>query len=162
MRLSRARTHHAAVRGCYVPRASLAPLDYSPILWPDHDPAPAKSLYPESKERIITDSWGDLGSAAWQLQPSIRFMAYCMRTGESPWWNPYCAAGRMEPEGLYSVTFSPVVLLSATFGGSSTAISFVLLASYYCCGILPNPIAVPVSRNRPSRQLCLSRDLPAE
>lgn len=111
--------------------ASLAPLDYGPTLFPDRDPAPPASLYPESADRQITDSWGDIGSAAWQMQPAIRFMAYCFRSGESPWWNPYDAAGRMGPESLYDVPFSPAVLLAALFGGSSTAISFVLLASYF-------------------------------
>jgi len=39
----------------------------------------------------------------------------------------------MGPEGLYNVLFSPVVLVSAIFGGSSTAISYVLVASYFIC-----------------------------
>jgi hypothetical protein len=77
------------------------------------------------------DSWGDIGSASWQFQPAIKFMAYCIRTGESPWWNPFDAAGRMEPESMTNIPFSAVTLSAALFGGGSTALSFVLLGLYF-------------------------------
>ena len=110
--------------------ASLAPLDYDTALLPDH-PIATVSLFPEPASRKIWDGLGDIGAAAWQFQPSVRFMANCLRTGESPWWIPYEACGRMGPEGLHDVQFSPVNLAAAVFGGTSAAISFVLLALYF-------------------------------
>ena len=111
--------------------ASLAPLDYDQALAPDRAPEQPVSLYPESVTRKTTDSWGDIGAAAWQFQPAVRTMAYSMRAGESPWWNPYEATGRMFPESMVDVPFSFVTLVAASFGGSSTAITFVLLGLYF-------------------------------
>ena len=110
---------------------SLAPLDYDAVLMPDHAPAAPLALFPEPANRKIIDSWGDIGSAAWEFEPAIKWMAYCMRSGESPWWNPYEAAGRMGPESLYDISFSPVTIAAALFGGSAAAISFALLALYF-------------------------------
>ena len=75
--------------------ASLAPLDYDQALSIDRPPAAPVSLYPESINRNIVDSWGDIGAASWQFQSAVSFMAYSMRARESPWWDPYQAAGRM-------------------------------------------------------------------
>ena len=94
---------------------SLAPLDYETLLMPDHAPAAPLALFPEPANRKIIDSWGDIGSAAWEFEPAIKWMAYCMRSGESPWWNPYEAAGRMGPESLYDISFSPVTIAAALF-----------------------------------------------
>jgi len=54
-------------------------------------------------------------------------MAHVMRTGETPWWSPYEATGRMFPENMVDVPFSVVSLTAAAFGKSSKAITFVLL-----------------------------------
>ena len=110
--------------------ASLAPLDYDSALWPDK-PSASIALLPEPSGRKVTDSFGDIGAAAWEFEPAVLWMAHCIRNGESPWWNPYDAAGRMVPESLYDATFSPVTLAAALFGGSGEAISFVLLALYF-------------------------------
>jgi hypothetical protein len=110
---------------------SLAPLDYDSALLPDHAPTAPIALFPEPAGRKITDSWGDIGAAAWEFQPAIKWMAYCMRSGESPWWNPYEACGRMGPESLYDISFSPVTIVAAVFGGTASAISFTLLALYF-------------------------------
>lgn len=110
--------------------ASLAPLDYDRALLTDHEASPV-SLYPELEGRKLTDSWADIGANSWQFQPAVRVMTDFIRTGESPWWNPYDATGRMGPESMVDLQFSIVTITAALFGGTSTALSFVLLALYF-------------------------------
>jgi len=70
------------------------------------------------------------------MEPALKFMAFCMRTGESPFWDPYTATGALGPETLADIKFSPLTLITALLGGSSRALSFVLLGLYvissYC------------------------------
>ncbi len=126
--------------------ASLAALDYDNALQANRlsDP-PSVHLYPESKERKIVDSWGIIGGASWQYQPILKFMAYCMRSGESPWWIPYDASGRMLPEGMIDSPFSAITIVTAAFGGGSTAFSFLLLGLFFISVLSPafDPDAIP-------------------
>ncbi len=116
-------------------RASLAPIDYSDVLARAHSPRTVTWL-PERAGRTILNGQGDVGAAAYQLQPAVRFMAFCMRHGQSPYWDPYIATGALGPEALVDIKFSPFVLVTAIFGGGSSAFSFVLVALYlwsaYC------------------------------
>jgi hypothetical protein len=107
---------------------SLAPLDYDQgILASLKAEPPPKSILPERPGRSILDSQGDLWSGSAQFQPAQRFMAFCLRHGESPYWDPYSATGNLGPEALVDLKFAPVTLVTALFGGSSTALSFVLV-----------------------------------
>jgi len=57
-------------------------------------------------------------------------MAFCLRSGESPYWDPYTATGSLGPEVLVDLKFSPVTMITALFGGSSRALSFVLVGMF--------------------------------
>ena len=57
-------------------------------------------------------------------------MAFCLRSGESPYWDPYSATGAPGPESLADLKFAPLTLIAALFGGSSTALTFVLLGMF--------------------------------
>ncbi len=117
-------------------RASLAPLDYTEILTNPEQARPAVSWLPERAGRSVQDGQGDIGAAAYQFEPSIRFLAYCMRHGESPFWDPYTATGALGPETMVDIKFSPFSVLVALLGGGAPAFSFTLLALYlvssYC------------------------------
>ncbi len=117
-------------------RTSLGPLDYCEVISNPSEHASPRSMSPERPGRNILDGQGDIGAAAYQFQPAQKFMAYCLRNGESPFWDPYAAAGALGPETLTDLKFSPVTLVAALLGGSSRAFSFVLLALYvlsaYC------------------------------
>ncbi len=110
---------------------SLAPLDYDQgILASSKAQPPPKSMLPERLGRSIMDSQGDLWSGSAQFQPAQRFMAFCLRQRESPYWDPYSATGNLGPEALADLKFAPVTLVTALFGGSSTALSFVLVGLF--------------------------------
>jgi hypothetical protein len=102
---------------------------------PGQTPPPVSWL-PERAGRTIEDGQGDIGAAAFQFEPSIRFMAYCIWHGESPFWDPYTAAGALGPETMADIKFSPFSILVALLGGGSQTFNFALLAlfvlSSYC------------------------------
>lgn len=115
---------------------SLAPVDYDEVLSLSGSPSPPRSIFPERKGRSVLDGQGDTGGGAYQMEPALKFMAFCMRTGESPFWDPYTATGALGPETLADIKFSPLTLITALLGGSSRTLSFVLLGLYvissYC------------------------------
>jgi hypothetical protein len=110
---------------------SLAPLDYDQglLAQPGARPAP-RSLLPERRGRKILDGQGDLWSGSAQFEPAVKFMAFCLRSGESSYWDPYTATGSLGPETLADLKFAPVTLVTALFGGSATALSFVLVGLF--------------------------------
>lgn len=116
-------------------RASLAPIDYSDVLASTEVPRTVGWL-PERAGRTIQHGQGDTGAAAYQLEPAARFMAFCIRHAQSPYWDPYTATGALGPETLVDMKFSPLVVATAICGGGSRAFSFVLvflfLWSAYC------------------------------
>lgn len=112
-------------------RASLAPIDYAePLQNPELAPI-TRSLLPERPGRLISAGQGDIGSGAFQFEPAQGFMAYCLRHGESPFWDPYTGTGALGPETSAELKFSPVTVLTALLGGSSRDLCFVLIASYF-------------------------------
>ena len=116
---------------------SLAPLDYDQAIFASETPLPkGRSIIPEREGRSVIDGQADLWSASAQFQPAVRFMAFCLRSGESPYWDPYIATGNLGPETLVDLKFAPVTLAAALFGGGSAAIAFVLVGIYliaaYC------------------------------
>jgi hypothetical protein len=116
-------------------RSSLAPLDYDSVLTSTGGSV-ARSIIPERPGRRIWDGQGDLWSGSSQFQPAVRFMAFCLRSGESPSWDPYSATGVPGPEALIDLKFAPITLIAALFGGTSAALTFVLLGFFlgaaYC------------------------------
>jgi len=110
---------------------SLAPLDYDQGLLnqPGARHAP-RSLLPERPGRTILDGQGDLWSGSAQFEPALKFMAFCLRSGESPYWDPYTATGNLGPEALADLKFAPITFATALFGGSATALSFVLVGMF--------------------------------
>jgi hypothetical protein len=87
-------------------------------------PSRSVSVYPnlESSARFR-----DLGAPLWQLVPATKLMRDAIWSGDSPFWNPYSAAGSFGPETLADIKFSPFVLLVALFGATSTAFTIVTL-----------------------------------
>lgn len=70
------------------------------------------------------------------MEPSQKFLAFCLRHGESPFWDPYTATGALGPETLADIKFSPLSVIAALLGGGSRVLTFVLLGIYclsaYC------------------------------
>jgi hypothetical protein len=60
----------------------------------------------------------------------IQFMRAAITKGESPYWNPYSAAGALGPETLVDQKFSPLTLLAALAGGGIRAFHVVVLSLY--------------------------------
>lgn len=91
---------------------------------------------PQTVQRKIWEGYRDLGSAAWQLEPAQRFLGHCIREGESPYWNPYCASGTHGPERLVSASFSLITVATALLGAGTLALHAVLLTTFvlavYC------------------------------
>ncbi|QXI57798.1 YfhO family protein [Pseudomonas sp. OE 28.3] len=90
-----------------------------------------KSVYPIP---MGTDWWGgynDSGGATYQSDPMIQFMAHTLRNGESPYWNPYSAAGALGPEALVDQKFSALTVVSALFGGSSLSFNIAIMIALY-------------------------------
>lgn len=111
-------------------RASLAPIDYTDVLATTAAPRTVSWL-PERAGRTILHGQGDTGAAAYQLEPAARFMAFCIWHAQSPYWDPYTATGSHGPETLVDLKFSPLVIVTAIFGGGSKAFSYVLVALYF-------------------------------
>jgi len=75
--------------------------------------------------------YNDNGGAISQSEPMIEFMRYSLANGESPYWNPYSAAGSLGPESLVDQKFSAFTLINAAFGGGSNVYNVTLLLLYY-------------------------------
>jgi Bacterial membrane protein YfhO len=111
---------------------SLAPLDYDQGVLASLKPIPKpRSVLPEREGRSVLDSQFDIWSGSDEFQPAQRFMAFCLRSGESPYWDPYSATGNLGPEAIIDLKFAPVTLISAMFGGGSAALSFVLVGMVF-------------------------------
>lgn len=81
-----------------------------------------------------TGWWGgynDNGGATYQSDPMIQFMAHNLRSGESPYWNPYSAAGALGPEALVDQKFSALTVVTAIFGGSSISFNIAIMIALY-------------------------------
>jgi hypothetical protein len=69
----------------------------------------------------------DIDARDFQLVPATKFMHRAFADGESPWWNPYSAAGSYGPETLADMKLSPFVLTVAVLGASASALTFGVL-----------------------------------
>lgn len=110
---------------------SLAPLDYDQgiLAYSGALPGP-RSVLPERPGRNVLDGQFDLWSGSAQFEPAQKFMAFCLRSGESPYWDPYTATGTLGPEVLVDLKFAPITLATALLGGSGGALSFVLVGMF--------------------------------
>jgi hypothetical protein len=118
---------------------SLAPIGLNDTVDRNFNPETVR-VYPDllvEADRLggrTVRQWGpregshDIGAITWQLVPATKFMNRAIFAGESPFWNPYSAAGSLGTETLADVKLSPFVLSVAVFGASSAAFTFVLLA----------------------------------
>jgi hypothetical protein len=99
-------------------------------------PRPTVQAYPSLQHGVPQLGIRDVGARVWQVEPATKFMRRAIWDGESPYWNPYSAAGSLGVETIVDIKLAPIVVVSAFFGASSTAFSFVLLAflivSLYC------------------------------
>lgn len=81
-----------------------------------------------------TGWWGgynDNGGASFQAEPMMEFMRDCFDTKQSPYWNPYSAAGSLGPESLVDQKFSFFTVIYALLGGGSKVYNILLLSIYY-------------------------------
>jgi len=84
-------------------------------------------VYPNLRNRAPNVDVRDIDARDFQLVPATKFMHHAISDGESPWWNPYSAAGSYGPETLADMKLSPFVLTVAALGASATAFTFVIL-----------------------------------
>jgi hypothetical protein len=84
-------------------------------------------VYPNLRNRAPDVDVRDIDARDFQLVPATKFMHRAITDGESPWWNPYSAAGSYGPETLADMKLSPFVLAVAALGASATAFTFVIL-----------------------------------
>ncbi|WP_157742088.1 hypothetical protein [Pseudomonas sp. NS1(2017)] len=90
-----------------------------------------KSVYPIPMSTGWWGGYNDNGGATYQSDPMIQFMAHTLRSGESPYWNPYSAAGALGPEALIDQKFSALTIMSALFGGSSLSFNIAMIVALY-------------------------------
>ncbi|MGY2275777.1 MULTISPECIES: hypothetical protein [Pseudomonas] len=90
-----------------------------------------KSVYPIPMSTGWWGGYNDNGGATYQSDPMIQFMAHTLRSGESPYWNPYSAAGALGPEALIDQKFSALTIVSALFGGSSLSFNIAMIVALY-------------------------------
>lgn len=99
--------------------------------WADLNPTYVES-WPQFSGRNIYDGWIDTGGPAWQMDPYRRFLAHAIREGQSPYWNPYIAAGSVTADNLVSNTLSVVTVVTALLGGSDGMYHVVLMTLIFC------------------------------
>ncbi|MGE8154674.1 hypothetical protein ACQKP5_25955 [Pseudomonas vancouverensis] len=75
--------------------------------------------------------YNDNGGATYQSEPMMQFMVNSIRDGQSPYWNPYSAAGALGPEALVDQKFSAMTVVNALLGGGSGTYNIVMLLALY-------------------------------
>ena len=95
-----------------------------------HTIAPPPPLIPEATHRMPHHGYTDLGGSVWQSDPMIGFMSHTIRSGDSPYWNPFSATGSLGPETLVDQKFSPLTLIVAIAGGGKTSFHVTYLLLY--------------------------------
>ena len=73
----------------------------------------------------------DYGGAYYESEPIMEFMVRSLHEAESPYWNPYSAAGSLGPETLVDNKFSAFTLVYAVLGGGQKTYNIVLLLLYF-------------------------------
>jgi len=93
-----------------------------------------RPFYPVPEHVKWWGAYNDTGGAAFQSEPMIEFMRRVMKTGDSPYWNPYAAGGAMGPESLVDMKFSVPTIVTALTGGSSLSYNVSALI-YFVLGV---------------------------
>ena len=88
---------------------------------------PPEAWYPQSAHRMWFDHYFDAGGALYQSEPMMEFMLRSFRNRESPYWNPYSAAGSLGPETLIDNKFSAFTLAYVILGGGSLVYNLLML-----------------------------------
>lgn len=58
----------------------------------------------------------DNGAIRWQEEPGLCYMNHLLKTGESPFWDPYSAGGMPGVETMTDIKFSPISMVMAILG----------------------------------------------
>ena len=90
-----------------------------------------KPFYPIPNSTGWWAGYNDNGGAIFQSEPMIEFMARSIKNGETPYWNPYSAAGSLGPEALVDQKFSAFTLANAILGGGSLIYNLIILTLSY-------------------------------
>ncbi len=77
--------------------------------------APRAVFYPQPPSRKWLHAYADSGGALWQSEPAQRFMRFCLKNRESPYWNPYSGCGQLGPETLVDLKFFLANSFDCTF-----------------------------------------------
>jgi hypothetical protein len=105
---------------------SLLSSDYTSVLQDETVRSTSKAIWHIGNAQAPTYRRHDIGTSAWQFEPSIHFMSRAIWDGETPYWNPHVATGALGPETLADMKFSGATLATAALGGSSLAYHAVL------------------------------------
>jgi hypothetical protein len=89
------------------------------------------TFYPHYPHQTWNAGKWDYGGAFYQSEPMMEFMVRSLREAESPYWNPYSAAGSLGPETLVDNKFSAFTLAYALLGGGQKTYNIVLLFLYF-------------------------------
>jgi hypothetical protein len=92
---------------------------------------PLITFYPHYAHQKWDAGISDYGGAFYQSEPMMEFMVRSLREGESPYWNPYSAAGSLGPETLVDNKFSAFTLAYAFLGGGQKTFNAVFLFLYF-------------------------------
>jgi len=90
-----------------------------------------KPFYPIPMSTGWWGGYNDNGGATFQAEPMIEFMRNSIKSGDSPYWNPYSAAGSLGPEALVDQKFSAFTLINAVLGGGSLIYNATMLLLFY-------------------------------
>ena len=92
---------------------------------------PPITFYPTYAHQNWNAGMADYGGAYYQSEPMMEFMVRSLRESESPYWNPYSAAGSLGPETLVDNKFSAFTLAYAMLGGGQKTYNTTLLFLYF-------------------------------
>jgi len=115
-------------------------LRLSDQLWGSYENLELYRAYPpiSATTRLLSvpkDQWlfpyNDIGGAIWQSEPMMEFMRRTIAGHDSPYWNPYSAAGSLGPETLVDIKFSLFTILYAILGGGSSIYNALLLIFFW-------------------------------
>ena len=76
-------------------------------------------------------SFSDNGGAFIQSDPMIGFIKNSIWNIQSPYWNPFSAAGSLGPETLVDLKFSAFTILNGILGATSSAFSISLVIGLF-------------------------------
>ena len=92
---------------------------------------PPIKFYPHYAHQKWNAGMGDYGAAFYESEPMMEFMVRSLHEAESPYWNPYSAAGSLGPETLVDNKFSAFTLAYAFLGGGQKIYNAVFLFLYF-------------------------------